>query len=257
MSDGRPRNYYSLNLTEGRIFIIFIAFIILLVLVIFGFLILVSNNKKSEDINLQVENEDFKNIESSDFVFYSDLSGEPETEINIELTDTEDNKSKINSVKKEKNTLDEPFKLEVKEKEKEEIPITEKRTNENIVKLDDSEVLYSSKFDDKVEIKKTSTTKTYTQPVTTKKSSTTSVASNRRYIVQIGSYLSQDIANDIHSYYETQGYPTYIKTKKSDGKTYYRLRVGPFKEKDRAEKYMASLKDSKYGKNCYISIVYL
>lgn len=261
MSNNRQKNYYSLNLTEGRIFIIFISFIILLVVVIFGFLIIISNQNKSDDINLKVEGEDFKEMKDSDFVFYSDLTGEPESNINIDLEDNLLN-SEINIVENkvpDKIAKEDDFEIVLKEKKEEHKLIVQKADNrKNLVKLDNSDVLYSSTFDNKIEIKKSENNVTsFNKTISYSNKTNTSTVPNKRYIVQIGSYLSKDTANDISSYYRGQGYPAYIRSKDSEGKTYYRLRIGPFKEKGKAEEYLTTLKSSKYGKNCYISVVYL
>jgi len=76
-----------------------------------------------------------------------------------------------------------------------------------------------------------------------------------RYVVQIGSFSSENKAKELEKVYKLDGYPTYIKIANIDGKDYYRLRVGPFKDKNRANEYLNAIKNSKYGKDSYLSKV--
>ena len=103
---------------------------------------------------------------------------------------------------------------------------------------------------------KTTTAKT-AEPVKTAKTDTASKDKSVRYVVQVGSYTNKKIADEISQHYTKAGYPVYQQEFTKDGQTYYRLRIGPFKEKDRAENYLLSVKDSKYGKNSYISKIFI
>ena len=257
MLEPKQKNYYSLNLTEGRIFIIFISMIILMVIIIFGCIILISNNAKSKEINLTTsEKDEFKNIKDDSFSFYSSL----EEESRVIYPNDHDNNSKNYLIKN--TNLQNNLKTNIQE----EIKNTSKLKNNEIkttsdqdkhVRINNSEILYSSNYytpsptppTPKIYNKKSSTQKKYTKQESSN--------SNKKYIVQIGSYLNKKTADNISLFYKGQGYPTFIRNKTSNGKIYYRLRIGPFKEKKNAEKHLASLKVSKYGKSSYISIVYL
>lgn len=254
MNDNRPKNYYALNLTEGRIFIIFISFIILLVVLIFGFLIIISNQNKSENINFKVDNEEFETLDNNDFVFYSDLTGEPDTDLQLNIEKTSSNIKLDNEENKVSKKDTNEFESKISDKK---VVEEKSKSDDGLVTLDDLDVLYSSTFDDKIEIKKNPKKQESAAAKTTYTKEESIKISNKRYIVQIGSYINKETANDIEIYYKGRGYPTYIRSKNAEGKTYYRLRVGPFSKKNKAEEYLTALKKSKYGKNSYISIVYL
>ncbi|MCK4796668.1 MAG: SPOR domain-containing protein [Spirochaetes bacterium] len=259
MNQEKPKNYYSLNLTEGRIFIIFVSIILLVVIIIFGCVIIISNNqKKANQIDFTITDEESPKTESDNFTFYSDLTGESEIIIldnNPEVNNTENISLQSKNIDNQND-----FKIEFQEKvDKQEIKNKhEDIDNKDIVKIDNSEVLYSSNYNKNPKTLKTDYNKnkqSYTKTQTSIKQKTSTT--NKRYIVQIGSYENKQTVNDISYFYQKQGYPTYIKTKESNDKTFYRLRVGPFKQKERAETYLTSLKNSKYGKSSYISVVYL
>ncbi len=44
MNEQKPKNYYSLNLTEGRIFLIFITVLIVITVIVFSIALLISSN---------------------------------------------------------------------------------------------------------------------------------------------------------------------------------------------------------------------
>lgn len=261
------KSFYSVNLTEGKIILIFVAFVFVIVVGIFGTLIVMSNmgNKKNlaEESNVKEENT------TEDYNFYSELTGEDltsVTEVTSDVVKTEEIKKDDTVTDTNKTTL------------KETATVTDDKTG-----IDNSEVLYSSKINsenvenktilkketnttkvEKTEKKLTNTkanNKTVTQKKTKEKSKTAKVENKKstiatkKYVVQIGAFSNKKTANDILSFYQDSGYPTYIKEYTKDGKNYYRLRVGPFKDKSNAEKYLTSLKNSKYGKNSYISEV--
>ena len=262
---GKEKSFYSLNLTEGRIFIIFVAIVILLVILFFSIFILISKISKSKDRtnNIYLENKtekdavDNKNDEDYSFSFYNNLSNEEETTIN-------NNKKEVIEISKPNS---DDIKVDVKDNIKTD-NINEISNNEPKIEIDNSEVLYSSKYNDNSKFKKETVTiqkkdnsKTIVKNENSTKNSQAVTSSNqiknKRYVVQVGSYTNKKIADEISLYYSKAGYPTYLQEFSKEGKTYYRLRVGPFREKDKAENYLLSLKQSKYGKSCYISIIYI
>lgn len=255
MNQEKPKNYYSLNLTEGRIFIIFITILIIVCVVAFGVALIISNSRKSNDVNVNLTDEN--NLNSQNFSYYEELN--------------EDNK--VDSFAKtgtEKSNADnsDSFKLEVQENQLEKNAVTveavktESNSNE-AVKIDDSEIIYSSKYSD--DSKTGEKTQKQTAVSITKKTAATKAVQKKevkkeyqkRYIVQVGSYVNKKTAEEISLFYQIQGYPAYITETINSDKTFYRLRIGPFKEKNVAEGYLTSLKTSKYGDKSYISEVYL
>jgi cell division septation protein DedD len=260
------------NLTEGRIFVVFISFIILIVIVIFGFIILLSNSKKGGEVNVSTTNDQFENLgKSNDYIYYSDLTGEPD-KLSIKdkkdlAVETDQNISDNNNAVMTNNFVVSLKDKDIKDTSSKEnsVSMTESKNNDavkenEVVKLDDSEVLYSSKEHNKVSADQKDTVKikvTREKDTSVKIKKSTSNQISKNFIIQVGSYSSKELAKEISSYYTKKGYQAFIKEKKNDGKTFYRLRVGPFNEKELAERSLASLKDTKYGKDSYISVVYL
>ncbi|HPO49776.1 MAG TPA: SPOR domain-containing protein [Spirochaetota bacterium] len=264
--DGEKKGFYSINLSESKIILIFVAFVFVIVTGIFGTLIVMSNMSKNENKKVKVEENDKKGDENlSDYNFYSELTGEEY----VTVIDTTTDVALVTDSDQKSNQVEEKLSENVEDKK-----------NENAAVLDDSEVIYSSKFDsdkknEKIETKKeikTSLKKTEPQKKenatkketkkikTTKNTKETIVKKNKvstkKYVVQIGAFSNKKTADNILTFYQKGGYPIYIKEYTKDGKSYYRLRVGPFRDKNNAEKYLSSLKVSKYGKNSYISEVF-
>jgi hypothetical protein len=245
MSEERkPKNYYTLNLTEGRIFIIFIAILIVIVLVVFS-IALFNSSKKNSVTNLSVQDSQISNNELADHYTYYDRLG------NNTLTNNSLANSSNSSISSEANNI----KTDNLNNENNEIKL-----NDNSAKPDDSEVLYSSKFinnNKSIDESKIKSLVTKSDKKSNIKSNSSSTERKIRYIIQIGSYTNKKLALEVSTYYEKIGYPTFIKEIESNGKKYYRLRIGPYKEKEKASNYLVKLKSTKYGKDSYISIVYL
>jgi cell division septation protein DedD len=258
--ENKPKNFYSVNLTEGRVFIIFVAIILFIAVVFFGVFIFISQTNKSKAP--VAENTTIP--ERSDYALYN-LSGE-----NSSLSKISDQTSD-NTVKEEGTTKTPAI---------EEKSVSPKKENMN-VEIDNSEVLYSSKtketvdkkidskFTEKQPVKKSKVTKKTTPVNDTKKQtavikkedkkSTVAIKSQqaltKKYSIQIASYNDKKTAENIADFYKKEKYPVYTSQIISNGKTFYRLRIGPFSEKEKADKFLATLKESKYGKNSYISVV--
>ena len=251
MNQEKPRSYYSLNLTEGRIFIIFISVLIIITILVFSIAFIISSSNKRNSPVTDIDKEDLEVIEDNDYVYHNYLDNESQGESFLaDNNSTDQEKEKQNQELFTKEGTDQK-ELQVKEKE-----INE---DNEIVKLDNNNVLYSSKH-----IEEKETAKVENKPQIIKKPTNTVVQKSPetkkreiRYTVQIGSYLEKNTAEEISLFYKIQGYPAYIIEKTTGGKRFYRLRVGPFKEKEDAEKYLTSLKSSKYGKDSSIWVVYL
>ena len=254
--DDKHKSYYSLNLTEGRKFIIFIAFIIVVAFILIGVVIFTTSKN-----NQTAKPDDAKKNDNA-LAYYYSLTDE-EAPKTLNTNDAID----LNSTVVQTN-----------------IDLTEDKIvkKDPVSIVDDSEVLYSSKFIDEennktgsVDNKTKFTNKTSTipekkqtspvkktatkEPAKTKNTvtKTTAKTPSKKYVVQVGSYSNKKIADEIADFYKNHGnYPTFVKDTVSKGKTFYRLRIGPFREKSRAELFLSYLKDTKYGKDSYISIIY-
>jgi cell division septation protein DedD len=261
--DEKQKSYYSLNLTEGRRFMIFIGFIVVLAVLLVGVWFVVKSFSK----NGQTVNNENKKTENTLAYYYS-------------LTDQEAPKSMKDPTNDIKGDGSEPASFDKKiVQTKVDLSGDEIVKEEPADNIDDSEVLYTSKFktDEDEKPKHASTKNKTTSPVKNKsvdkhvkktvkneqaKSSKSTVKSEvkksaKKYVVQIGSYSDKKKAEEIAVFYQNNGnYPTFVKNTVSNGKTFYRLRVGPFTDKTRAEQYLTFLKETKYGKNCYISEIY-
>jgi len=253
MSDRKPKNYYALNLTEGRIFLIFIVFILIVTVTAFVIIMLLNSNKNTAK-NETTENE--LTLENEDLTEQYDYYGEHDSSMDIpEPESLQDINQDSNNINTDTTNND---------NKKADNNDNIKNDDKSPVEIDDSKTLYSSDYinDEKGREKKNTEIKknnNYSNTKSNKIDEKKSVQNytNKRYIVQIGSYLSKKTAEDISIYYKMQGYPVFINEKISDEKTFYRLRVGPFKDKEKAIKYQSSLKESKYGKDSYVSVIYL
>ena len=231
-TQNKPKTFYSVNLTEGRIFIIFVSLVLIFVIIFFAIFLLISK------------------ISKNNFSTYKQANNESTTTLNFY-----DASAKDELTSDANNISDRDSSKETNEK-KENVVENKEDKNEPKIKFDNSEKLKSSKFKNVDESNfKSKKSVSVTTTTTIKDKITNNVKSGKRYVVQVGSYLNKDTALEIENFYKKLGYPTYIQSYLKDGKTYYRLRIGPFKDKKVAENYLVSLKQSKYGKNSYISII--
>ncbi len=76
------------------------------------------------------------------------------------------------------------------------------------------------------------------------------------YWIQAGSYTSSSRAQEIAQALEDQGLVSKITTRALSGKTYYRVRIGPYQSKSEAEKFLEWVKAVKGFESSYISMVY-
>ena len=297
MADNQEKkSFYALNLTEGRMFGVFIGIVLVLVAIFFAIMVTAFKLSKPKNGFNHIKTETIEkkdqvqpNSENA-FSFYSDLAGEDAVKQDDVLT------KEVIKVNQEVPT---------QTAEAHNVPaVSQNVTAENNAEtveepqlsIDNSEILYSSRYQQNQKFKKdetkptaaanqpaqtakanttakTTETKTVsatkpaeqkavttaktTESVKTAKADTVSKDKSVRYVVQVGSYTNKKIADEIAQHYTKSGYPVYQQEFTKDGQTYYRLRIGPFKEKDRAENYLLSVKDSKYGKNSYISKIFI
>jgi len=235
-TQNKPKTFYSVNLTEGRIFIIFVSLVLIFVIIFFAIFLLISKISKNNFSTYKQANN-----ESTTTLNFYDASAKDE--LTSDANNISDRDSSKETNEKKENVVEN--KEDIKES-----------NNEPKINLDNSEILYSSKFKNVDESNfKSKKSVSVTTTTTIKDKITNNVKSGKRYVVQVGSYLNKDTALEIENFYKKLGYPTYIQSYLKDGKTYYRLRIGPFKDKKVAENYLVSLKQSKYGKNSYISII--
>ncbi len=76
------------------------------------------------------------------------------------------------------------------------------------------------------------------------------------YWIQAGSYTSSSRAEEITRMLEEQGLACTITTRALSGKTYYRVRIGPYQNKAEAEKFLEWVKAVKGFESSYVSMVY-
>jgi cell division protein FtsN len=76
------------------------------------------------------------------------------------------------------------------------------------------------------------------------------------YWIQAGSYASPSRAQEVASVLEDRGLVSKITTRTLSGKTYYRVRIGPYMSKGEAEKFLEWVKAVKGFESSYISMVY-
>jgi cell division septation protein DedD len=265
MSDDlKQKKFYSLNLSEGRILIIFICVVLFITVTAFCVTFLFFSKNKANDVKLKTtESTDLTNNTKKDYYGLSNDSGsslidkESNGKEDVKSNDSIEEKNSSAEINDDSNSKNESTTVaDNKKKDGESIKSNLAKNEDNFVKTDDSEVLYSSKYNknSKKNLKK-SESKPQANNKTKEKQQKKEILKN--YIVQIGSYTNKKIAEDISTFYQKQGYSPFIVTKELSGKTFFRLRVGPYKEKDAAIKQLNDLKKSKYGDNSYLSIVYI
>ncbi len=102
--------------------------------------------------------------------------------------------------------------------------------------------------------KKTTTTTTKKTASTETVSVPSKVHIDTKYWIQIFSTNNRDKANKIQDDLDTQGIKTIIVTKNINNSTFYRLRIGPYYNKDEGSKFLEWIRrDNKY-KDAYISV---
>ncbi|MCG8570286.1 MAG: SPOR domain-containing protein [Spirochaetes bacterium] len=243
----KTKTFYSVNLTEGRIFVIFIFVILVTAAIIFFILKSLNSSYSLGELDHAESTVDIENLPQYEetTTYQQDLMGD--TVIN--LTEKNSQNSQENKSEETVNTSEEEGTTEAVMSD---------------IELDNGEPLKASQFSEPEKNKVVIKTETKTQPVVEKKEpvkkktieAKPKTEYQKRYIVQVGAYQNKETLSKIQNFYTDLGYPTYTKTKTVNGKTYYRLRVGPFSQQEKAEEYLVALKRSKFGQNAYISVGY-
>ena len=255
MSDEfKPKKYYSLNLTEGRVLVIFISVILLITVLTFCITFAFFNKNKANDMHLKNLQSDSNLMELNPNENVSDIALNDEKTNDEALSENDaaagDNISPENNGEKE-IAVKEDKEIDLKSEYNK--LIEKNRPDTQIVHVDDTEVLYSSKYaskKEKIDVKSKSLKAVENKSKPVKKY-------EQNYIVQIGSFVKKSTAENVLEFYKKQGYSSFIVTKVMNGTTYYRLRIGPYKNKTDAEKYLDEIKKSKYGENSYISVIFI
>jgi DedD protein len=78
----------------------------------------------------------------------------------------------------------------------------------------------------------------------------------KEYWIQTGSYSSHSRAEDMAAMLTNQGLSGRVTTREVDGRTFFRVRIGPYAEKAEAEKFLSWVHDVKGLETSYISLVY-
>jgi DedD protein len=77
----------------------------------------------------------------------------------------------------------------------------------------------------------------------------------KEYWIQAGSYIDRHKADELNGFLMEKGLPGRISTKSIEGKTYYRVRIGPYTMKKEAEKFLTWVKVLNGLETSYISEV--
>lgn len=75
------------------------------------------------------------------------------------------------------------------------------------------------------------------------------------YWIQTGSYKSQDKAEELAALLSGKGLTARLFTNASGGATYYRVRIGPYGNKDEADKFLSIVKQIQGLESSYLSMV--
>lgn len=76
-----------------------------------------------------------------------------------------------------------------------------------------------------------------------------------QYWIQVGSYASRSAAEDIRSNLDKKGFAGIVAPVDVNGKSFYRVRSGPYQAKDEADKFLSWIVQIKGLENSYISEV--
>lgn len=76
--------------------------------------------------------------------------------------------------------------------------------------------------------------------------------SSGKYAIQVASLRTRSTAERVQRRLSSRSYNAYVVPATVDGKTYYRIKVGKFRNMDRARSALDKLRGSQLGKNSYI-----
>lgn len=247
----KKKQFYSINLTSERVFLIFVLIIAIIAVVVVA--VVFSTSSKSVTKNKDVASEEVIDeiVNSDDFAFFDD-------ENTVELLDTEEI-----SVSEETPALA-PEKITISDSSEKENTKNAVKTEETAavakpeVKINDK-VSYSSSYSEKTEAPSTPQPVQKSAAVTkipTEKQVSKQAVQEKKWIIQIGSFTSKKSADNVADFYKKDNYPAYVKEFMKDGKTYYRLRIGPYDSDVKAQEALVKIKTSKYGKDSFVSVGY-
>ncbi|MDZ7792654.1 MAG: SPOR domain-containing protein [Spirochaetia bacterium] len=94
------------------------------------------------------------------------------------------------------------------------------------------------------------------RPSSTRSEPETRTVRSTEYWIQTGSYTSRTRADRIKAELDRQGLTGRIMSKDVDGTLYYRVRIGPYQEKEEAQKFLTWVKEKEQFSSSYISQVY-
>lgn len=241
-SEVKKKQFYSINLTSERVFLIFVLIIAIIAVVVVAVVFSTSSKPVTKNKNVASEEVIDEIVNGDDFAFFDD-------ENSVELLDTEEVPAPV------------PEKITISDSDKKESAKESAKVKENVrpeVKINDK-VSYSSNYSEKESAASTP------QPVR-KSAVETKIPAERqvakqaiqekRWVIQVGSFTSKKSADDIAGFYKKDNYPAYIKEFMKDGKTYYRLRIGPYDSDVKAQEVLVKIKASKYGKDSYVAVGY-
>lgn len=284
---GGKKQFYALNLTPERIFLIFVSFVILIAVVII-FVAFTFSKKPSSSNQLTGSEYDFLNdITNPNYDYHALLVNDQ----SIGFADDvfEENTASVRTVNTESPAGNE----------------RSASSNEQRITVNDDKVVYSSALQTSepvvqrertagtavvkpvpqartvtpavretaavarpaastpasqtVQAKTVSPAKTASAVQAVKPVTTAQVpkkTQNEKFVIQIASYSNKKLLEEVSQFYKNAGYPVYVREFTKDGQTFYRLRIGPYDERKVAEDYLATIKNSKFGKDSFISVGY-
>ena len=256
-SEVKKKQFYSINLTAERVFLIFVLLVAIIAVIVVAFVF--STYSKTVTKNKDVASEEVIDeiVSNDDFAFFDDenamelLDGEEDAVPVPEKVTITENKENAAEAANSENTANVATEGNVTQEE----TVAAKPE----VKIEDK-ISYSSNYAEKDE-----KTATPPQPITksavdtsktVEKKVAKSAVQEKKWIIQIGSFTSEKSANNVADFYKKDNYPAYVKEFMKDGKTYYRLRIGPYDSDTKAQEALIKIKSSKYGKDSFVSVGY-
>lgn len=249
-NEGKKKQFYSINLTSERVFLIFVLIIAIIAVVVVAVVFSTSSKSVTKNKNVASEEVIDEIVNSDDFAFFDD-------ENTTELLDTEEVAAaeEAPALAPEKITISDNNE---KENAKETVKAEKVAAAKPEVKINDK-VSYSSSYSEKSEVPSTPQPvqkSAVTAKAPAEKQAVKQTAQGKKWIIQIGSFTSEKSAANIADFYKKESYPAYVKEFVKDGKTYYRLRIGPYDSDVKAQEALVKIKASKYGKDSFVAVGY-
>ena len=260
-SEVKKKQFYSINLTAERVFLIFVLLVAIIAVIVVAFVFSTSSKPVTKNKDVASEEVIDEIVSNDDFAFFDDenamelLDGEEEAVPVPEKVTITENKENAAATAKETADSENTANVATEENIAQEETVAAKPE----VKIEDK-ISYSSNYAEKEE-----KAVTPPQPITknavdtskpVEKKVTKSAVQEKKWIIQIGSFTSEKSASDVADFYKKDNYPAYVKEFMKDGKTYYRLRIGPYDSDTKAQEALVKIKSSKYGKDSFVSVGY-